>query len=63
MDQDRKDVRSAKAAPQEPVTTPAKKVYDRPQIVYRAPLEAMASVCIGENAKSPSEACTGLLFS
>lgn len=29
-----------------------KKAYDKPRVVYHAPLEAMASVCTGTGGKS-----------
>ncbi len=35
----------------------AKKPYAKPAIVYRQPLEAMASVCTGDGGKSPTDGC------
>jgi hypothetical protein len=41
----------------------AKKPYERPQIVYRAPLEAMASVCTAPGSKSPTDGACSVQFS
>ncbi|MBI2864711.1 MAG: hypothetical protein HYX94_09150 [Chloroflexi bacterium] len=40
----------------------SKKPYVRPAVVYRQPLEAMASVCTGDGGKGPSDSCV-LLYS
>ena len=42
--QDRKDADEQSATPQAELT---KKPYEKPQIVYQAPLEAMAADCTG----------------
>ena len=43
----------------------AKKRYQKPEIVYQQHLEAMAALCEGVGAKSPTSfpLCTGTIFS
>jgi hypothetical protein len=41
-----KDIQEAQAPETHaPILAPARKAYERPQIIYRAPLEAMAAIC------------------
>lgn len=43
MEKDIKEMQAAEGTA--PGSAPARKAYERPQIIYRAPLEAMAAIC------------------
>ncbi len=45
-----------------PVVEPKKKPYEKPAIIHRAPLEAMAAVCRRPLGKAPLQGC-GVRFS
>ena len=42
---------------------PGKKLYEKPQIVYRAPLEAMAAVCLAPTGKALGDGLCTVQFS
>ncbi len=51
MDETQNKTTEPRAAEKE-TSEDTRKSYEKPQVIYRAPLEAMASVCTGTGGKS-----------
>ena len=63
MEKEERVATPRETAPHGSQDVPQKKTYERPQIVYRAPLEAMASTCLDAGAKSPTDGACVTNFS